>query len=97
MNQEMVNTDIKQDVKQLTSFVSKMETKEVMVEFVVTQRAQLRKELMKLMEEQKEENQKKMDSLYNDQLAMEGEFGPNHLLHKTLKDYTFANLKQLQQ
>jgi hypothetical protein len=39
MNQEMVNTEIKQDVKQLTSFVSKMETKEVMVEFVVTQRA----------------------------------------------------------
>ena len=35
----MTSTDIKQDVKQLTGFVSKMETKEVMVEFVVAQRA----------------------------------------------------------
>jgi hypothetical protein len=33
-----------------------METKEVMVEFVVTQRAQLRKELMKVIEEGKEES-----------------------------------------
>jgi len=32
----MVNTDIKQDVKQLFQSITKMETKEVMVEFVLT-------------------------------------------------------------
>jgi hypothetical protein len=52
----MTSTDIKQDVKQLAGAVMKMETKEVMVEFVVTQRAQLKKELMRIIEENKEES-----------------------------------------
>lgn len=55
-NFEMTSTDIKQDVKQLAGAVMKMETKEVMVEFVVTQRAQLKKELMRIIEENKEES-----------------------------------------